>query len=402
MGAGHSHGAPPSEVTVSTLARWLSIGILVIVALVTMAGVTALWPAPGTNIIQGAVGGTESVAAIESARVVSVAPCTESEVQGVGQDACAVAQATLLSGDKEGSAITIDLIGVSALSGIKAGDVLQVSDVGSAYGMGETYALVTIDRTTPLAIFAVVFVAVVIAVAGWKGVRGLLGLVLAGAVFFGFVLPALASGQPPVAVALTGGSLIMFAVLYLAHGISMRTTSAFVGTLISLLITAALGSLAVSLGRLSGLTTDETLALASYAEGLRFADLLTASIIIAGLGVLNDTTITQSSAVWELRAAGPGLSRRELFTSGMRIGRDHIASTIYTIVFAYAGAALATLLVVSSIDQPLGMLLSTEPFAEEIFRTLGSSIGLVLSVPLTTGVAALTVAGPVLPPRRAA
>ena len=115
--------------------------------------------------------------------------------------------------------------------------------------------------------------------------------------------------------------------------------------------------------------------------------------MIAGLGVLNDTTITQSSAVWELRAAGPNLSRWELFASGMRIGRDHIASTIYTIVFAYAGAALSTLVLLAMFRQPLGLLLSTEPFAEEIVRTLGSGIGLVLSVPLTTAVAALTVAG---------
>ena len=124
---------------------------------------------------------------------------------------------------------------------------------------------------------------------------------------------------------------------------------------------------------------------------MSFTALLTCSLVIAGLGVLNDTTITQASAVWELRAAGPHLSRWDLFTAGMRIGRDHIASTIYTIVFAYAGAALSTLVLLSLYSQPLDLLLSTEPFAEEIVRTLGSGIGLVLSVPLTTGVAALTV-----------
>lgn len=232
---------------------------------------------------------------------------------------------------------------------------------------------------------------VVIAVAGWKGVRGLIGLGVAGAIFFGFMLPALATGRPAVAVALVGGSAIMFAVLYLAHGISPRTTSAFVGTLVSLLATAGLGALGVWAARLSGLSTDETIALAGQSEGLSFTALLTCSLVIAGLGVLNDTTITQASAVWELRAAGPHLSRWDLFTAGMRIGRDHIASTIYTIVFAYAGAALSTLVLLSLYSQPLDLLLSTEPFAEEIVRTLGSGIGLVLSVPLTTGVAALTV-----------
>ena len=214
-------------------------------------------------------------------------------------------------------------------------------------------------------------------------------------------------GQPlALAVALVGGAAIMFAVLYLAHGGSMRTTSAFVGTMVSLLVTAGLGTLGVQAARLSGLSSDESIALATLSEGLSFSTLLTASLVIAGLGVLNDTTITQASAVWELRAAGPHLTRQELFASGMRIGRDHIASTIYTIVFAYAGAALSTLVLLSLYTQPLDLLLSTEQFAEEIVRTIGTGIGLIRSVPLTTVGAALTVGAAPQPdgtrPRRAA
>ena len=104
--------------------------------------------------------------------------------------------------------------------------------------------------------------------------------------------------------------------------------------------------------------------------------------------------ITQSSAVWELRAAAPSMTRRELFAAGMRIGRDHIASTIYTIVFAYAGSALAVLLLLYFSNEPALQLINAEMFSSEIVRTLGSAIGLVLSVPITTGIAALTVAGP--------
>jgi uncharacterized membrane protein len=109
--------------------------------------------------------------------------------------------------------------------------------------------------------------------------------------------------------------------------------------------------------------------------------------------VLNDVTITQASAVWELRAAGPELSRRRLFTSGMRIGRDHIASTIYTIVFAYAGAALSVLLLIFLYERPVLDLLGTEDITTELVRSLASATGLVLTVPVTTAIAALTVAG---------
>lgn len=120
-------------------------------------------------------------------------------------------------------------------------------------------------------------------------------------------------------------------------------------------------------------------------------------IIIGGLGVLNDVTITQASSVWELRAAAPQWSRTQVFRAGMRIGRDHIASTIYTIVFAYAGAALAVLLLLYFTTRAPLDLLGVELFASEAVRTLGSAIGLVLSVPITTGIAALTV-GPAREP----
>ena len=117
-------------------------------------------------------------------------------------------------------------------------------------------------------------------------------------------------------------------------------------------------------------------------------------MVLAGLGVLNDVTITQASAVWELRAVAPDADRRELFTSAMRIGRDHIASTIYTIVFAYAGAALVVLMLLYVYNRSLLDLASTESLAEEVARTFTSAIGLILAVPVTTAIAAL-IAGPV-------
>lgn len=290
--------------------------LLAVVALVTVVGVVWLWPGQRDVLNQGAPGTAASVAPIEQARVTGVAPFPDAEVIEQGgsfQHTCQVATVQLTTGPDAGQSVGVELIGVSAMSGLAPGDTVRVSEVGEP---GQSaYALVVIDRLVPLAWFALAFVVVVVAVAGWKGVRGLLGLVVAGAIFFGFMLPALATGRPAVAVALVGGAAIMFSVLYLAHGVSMRTTSAFVGTLVSLLATAGLGALGVAAARLSGLSSDETIALAGQTEGLSFTALLTCSLVIAGLGVLNDTTITQASAVWELRAAGPRLSRWELFAA---------------------------------------------------------------------------------------
>ena len=393
MGAGHSHSHEAPALGLSATARRATLALLVVVGVVTIAGLIWLWP-----ISHPSVGGSsmtaEGVDAV-SGRITALAPCEDTgESSGQGpQHACQIAQVEITGGPSAGQTVPVELIGVSGLSGLQVGDGVNVAEVAGIDGEASTWAFVTADRMPVLIGFLIVFVLAVLGVAGRKGLFGLLGLIVAGAVLFGFMIPALTSGHPAVAVAIIGSTAIMFVVLYLAHGISWRTTSAFVGTWLSLIVTTGLGALGVWMARLSGMSSEETLALAGVLGNLDFPDILTCSLVIGGLGVLNDVTITQASSVWEIRAAGPHLTRRQLFTSGMRIGRDHIASTIYTIVFAYAGASLSLLLLLSLYDQPLNLLLSTAQFAEENIRTLGSGIGLVLSVPLTTGVAALTVAG---------
>jgi uncharacterized membrane protein len=183
----------------------------------------------------------------------------------------------------------------------------------------------------------------------------------------------------------------MFVVLYLAHGFSARTTTALVGTLFGLTLVAVMGSIAVSVARLTGITSDETTTLHNFDPTLDFSGLVLAGVVVAGLGVLNDVTITQASAVWELHGSSPEAGWRELFGRGMRIGRDHIASTVYTIVFAYVGATLPLVLLVSISDRTMLDALTSGELAEEVARTLVGSIGLVLAIPLTTAIAAWVV-----------
>ncbi|GAA0423302.1 hypothetical protein Acor_73870 [Acrocarpospora corrugata] len=142
---------------------------------------------------------------------------------------------------------------------------------------------------------------------------------------------------------------------------------------------------------LTGLGDGEGVALTALNGRVDLSGLVLCGIIVAGLGVLNDVTITQSSAVWELHELSPNRSARELFTSAMRIGRDHIASTVYTIAFAYVGATLPILLLVDTYGRPLLDVIGTEGVAEEVVRTLVGSIGLVLAIPLTTAVAVAVV-----------
>jgi uncharacterized membrane protein len=193
---------------------------------------------------------------------------------------------------------------------------------------------------------------------------------------------------------LVASGAIMYVVLYTTHGFSIRTSAALAGTLAGMAITAGIGWWSVHSAHLTGVVDEGGQILTTFAGSISLQDLLVAAVIIAGLGVLNDVTITQASSVWELRGAAPTLSRTRLFSSAMRIGRDHIASTIYTIVFAYAGTALTLLLAVSLYDRSWFDLIGTEEIAEELVRAFASSIGLVLAVPATTLIAVLTVPGP--------
>nr|BFF16793.1 hypothetical protein GCM10025730_03140 [Promicromonospora thailandica] len=215
------------------------------------------------------------------------------------------------------------------------------------------------QRELPVALLAVAYALVVLLVARWRGLAAMAGLGLAFVVLLGFTLPALLAGQHALGVALVTASLIMFATLYLAHGLSARTSTALLGTLVGLALTAGIAAWASGAAQITGTTDEASAFLPSSAPGADLRGIALCGIVLAGLGVLNDVTITQASAVWELRAVAPAASRAELFASAMRIGRDHIASTVYTIAFAYVGAALPLLMMVWLVDQsPVAALTS--------------------------------------------
>jgi uncharacterized membrane protein len=181
----------------------------------------------------------------------------------------------------------------------------------------------------------------------------------------------------------------MFVVLYLAHGFSARTTTALLGTLFGLALSAVLGTVAVAAAHLTGFSNEAAVQLQTYDATLDFSGLVLAATVVAGLGILNDVTITQASAVWQLYEVAPDTGWRQLFRRGMAIGRDHIASTVYTIVFAYAGAALPLLLLFEIYERPFWTVLTGGEVGEEVIRTFVGGIALVLAVPVTTLIGAL-------------
>jgi uncharacterized membrane protein len=171
--------------------------------------------------------------------------------------------------------------------------------------------------------------------------------------------------------------------------VNAQTTTALLGTLASLGLIGLLASLFVEAAHIVNLGTEEATFLQISASQIDLRGLILGGIIIGSLGVLNDVTVTQASAVWALRAADPAANARLLYRRAMRVGRDHIASTVDTLVLAYAGASLPLLLLFTLANRPVGDVLTGALVAEELVRSLVGSIGLVASVPLTTALSAL-------------
>jgi uncharacterized membrane protein len=365
--------------------------VLAPIGLATLVGLGVLWPGGDTTAAEQAAesflppGTTYPEATIASLETAECAPATETAPAQV----CGTAVMVIADGAQAGDYVQVDLPPEVIAEGVGVGDELVLNrDPGGDTGAA-SYGFTDFPRSTPILVLALAFTLVVGAVARLRGLLALLGLGFAFVVLFRFMLPALLDGSSPIWVSLVGSSAIMFVVLYLAHGFSARTTTALLGTLFGLGLSAVLGAAAVSAARLTGFSSDSTLQLLQFDPTLDFSGLVLAATVVAGLGILNDVTITQSSAVWQLHEAAPQAGWRELFRRGMAIGRDHIASTIYTIVFAYAGAALPLLLLFDLYDRPFWVVLTGSEIGEEVVRTLVGGIALVLAVPVTTLIGAL-------------
>jgi len=352
------------------------------VALAALVGIGVLWPtgdAPDlgtrpTTYVDGTVDATAPTVC-DDLDVVAPTDCTLVTVDLDDRDGPdSVAQYLVRSTD-------------FATPSVEVGDRVTLLDV-AANPDPYRYTFVDFQRSTPMWWLLAAFVVVVLAFGRRQGARALLGLALSGVVLLAFVLPALLRNEHAVLVALCGTVAIAVVALVLAHGANMATAVALAGTLAALAVTTLLAVVAVSAAHLTGLVAEESQILRVTAESLDLRGLLIAGIVIGALGVLDDVTVTQVSTVAALRRADPSMPRRALYREAVHVGRDHVASTVNTLVLAYAGAALPLLLVFAEGDRPIARILTSEVVAVEVVRMLVGSIGLVLSVPITTALAA--------------
>jgi uncharacterized membrane protein len=384
------------------------VGLLIAIGIAVIVGMTLLWPShervdvplPFQNAQGGSVT-TESGHVLSSSSASCGSPSASAVLTAAPLEAppgggeCVQSLVAIDSGPNKGANTLLEFSPGPGQPHLAVGDDVRVSRQVDQNG-ATSYAFYDFERTWPLALIAATFAIVVVAVARWRGLRALVGIVVAFGILTVFLLPALRDGAPAIPVALVASGAILFAVIYLAHGVSLRTSAALLGTLTSLLLAAFLSWAAIELAHLTGLSEDQNNEVAAYMGNVSITGLLLAGFIIGSLGVLNDVTVTQASTAFEL--AEHGASRKAIFIGSMRVGRDHIASTVYTLVLAYAGSALPLLLLFSVANRSLGDVLTSESVAIEIARSAVGGIALALSVPLTTGIAAVLATPQVVTP----
>ncbi|MEU8487371.1 YibE/F family protein [Streptomyces sp. NPDC048641] len=403
-GHGHSHSHGPAA-PVSKHLRKVIAAVLIPFSVAVVVGLVVLWPGGAPPHARTGVGfdrqtqqGTVTQVDKVDCKSVNASGETPSgdtstaEGQSAEQQAkgtCGKATVRVDSGKDTGRTFT-EIVQPDSPRQLHGGQKVIVAYAPDAPKELQ-YSVTDVNRRLPMAVLAGIFALAVVVVGRLRGVMALIALAVSFMVLTFFILPAILQGSNPLVVAVVGASAIMLIALYMCHGLTARTSVAVLGTLVSLLLIGVLGSGFIDWAALTGNTDDNTGLIHGLYPHIDMSGLLLAGVIIGSLGVLDDVTVTQTSAVWELHQADPTMGRRALYRAGIRIGRDHIASVVNTLVLAYAGAALPLLLLFSIAQSSVGTVANSELVAEEIVRTLVGSIGLVASVPLTTALAALVV-----------
>ena len=303
-----------------------------------------------------------------------------------------VARVELLEGEYRGIVMEMDYGKRQVLSNavyLEPGDTILVTIGARPDGILTVY-FVDFERATSLLWLTAIFVAVILIMSRWKGLRSILSLAFSLVVIIGYIIPHILAGEDPLWVSITGSIILLGVTLYLTYGWNLKTHAAVLSMILVLLITGTLAALFVAFTRLTGSGDENALFLLQMLNAqINLRGLLLGGMIIGALGVLDDLVTTQASAVFELHHANESLGFQQLFRAAMRIGQDHVAATVNTLVLAYAGAALPMLLMFSLGRGNYGFLVNFEFVAEEIVRTLVGSLGLVTAVPLTTAIAIL-------------
>lgn len=247
------------------------------------------------------------------------------------------------------------------------------------------FYIADIKRDNSIAAFSVLFAGLLIFIGRKKGVNSIISILATVALIFFVMVPLVLLGICPILCAILVGILSTLITIYLVGGFNSKSTSAIIGTGVSLIFAGILSVLAIIFAHLTGFGGEENMFLYSARPDLSFKGILAASIIIAALGALMDTAVSIASAINEIYQADNSLSKLKLFQSGMNVGKDVIGTMSNTLILVYIGASLPLVLLSNNID--LNKFFNLNHVASEILSALIGSIAILICVPVTAFVA---------------
>ncbi len=263
---------------------------------------------------------------------------------------------------------------------------------------GETYATVyEFNRIPFLAIFIILFFIAVVIIGGRTGLKSMIGLVFTILCLFTILIPVILKGAPPIISTFVICAYIALVCFTILGGVHRKTISAFLGTVSGTFLAMIFGLAAQFFAKIDGyrLGDAEPLLQLKYidATAINIRGLMTASIIICALGAVMDVAMSISSALEEVHAANPSLKRKDLFKSGMNIGRDMVGTMTNTLILAFLGSEFALIIFIYSRGLTFYHLFSTAFVSMETISGIASSIGMVLAIPLTALIASTLISG---------
>lgn len=244
------------------------------------------------------------------------------------------------------------------------------------------------DRSSMIYVLAGIFIIVVIIIGGVKGIKSLVSLMFTLVTVIFLMLPLMFRGVEPMLAAVVSATLSIIVTLSLVSGINKKTVTAIIGTISGVVIS---GIIAYTFGELthsSGMTMNDTESLIYIAEGtnLKVKGIMFAGILIASLGAVMDVAMSISSSLFEIYEVNKNIKQIDLFKSSMNIGKDIIGTMTNTLILAFAGGSITTLILIFAANMPYNKFINLEVLAIEIIQGLAGSIGIVLSVPITAAV----------------
>lgn len=275
------------------------------------------------------------------------------------------------------------LFGATCEVGMKVIAIVSISDGNN---------LVTVysqDRSMAIYGFAAFFVLCVCLVGGWKGFKSILSLAFTGVTILFILFPLMYRGYSPILMSVIICTIATIFSMMMIGGLSTKTAAATIGTVFGVIASAVAAMVFGHFAGISGYNVSdiENLIYVRQITSIKVGELLFSGIIISALGAVTDVGVSVASTIQEIHQTDPNLGKRKLFMSGIHVGRDMMGTMVDTLILAYVGTALSTLVTNYAYDLSYNQLINSNNIGIEIMQSLAGSLGIVLAVPITAFVA---------------